>query len=131
MSTGARVTVGLVALACGVSFLFIAITAGDVFPTGPMPFYGFAVFCFVVFVACLFRKSRPLTLRIIGGVLCLSYLFYLYDSIQKGNWPWALAGFLVVGLPAGYLMITGTYPEWGRASAAFTPKYPRGSDDEL
>ena len=34
----------------------------------------------------------------------------------------AMAGFVVIGLPSGYLMITGRYPGGAYAGAAFQPK---------
>lgn len=119
MSTGARVALAIATILSAAGFAVIGIVFGPELPSGPWPFYGLAAFCGLIALACLVRGSRPMTLRIIGAVVFLAYVFYAYDSIGDRNFFRAIAGFVVWGLPAGYVAIWGRYPVWGRASAAF------------
>ena len=121
----------VVAFACGAGFLAIAFTSGDVFPVAVAFLHGgFAIFCFIVSLACLSRRTHPFTLRIIGAVIFISYSLYVYHSLGGQDWPKAVAGFCILGLPSAYLMLKGRYPSWGKASAAFNPEVPSGHDDE-
>jgi hypothetical protein len=131
LSHGGRFAVGLVAFTCAASFFLLAATSGALLPAGPLPYYGLATFCFIISLACLVRRSRPFTLRIIGAIIFLSYLFYVYDSRGDKSLLTAIAGFCVWGLPSGYLMVKGTYPTWGKASTAFnTEDSPRHDNSQ-
>jgi hypothetical protein len=81
--------------------------------------YGLAVFCFVTAVACIDTNSRPITIRIIGITIFLVSAGGFFMNPRGANILRALEGFFVIGLPFGYMAITGNYPQWGRASAAF------------
>ncbi|CAN5899520.1 hypothetical protein BH23PLA1_BH23PLA1_41020 [soil metagenome] len=119
MSTGARVVLAVFVLICAACFAAIGMISGDLLAAGAWPFYGLAVFCVVIALACLSRSSRPVTLRLIGLVIFLAYGFYIYDSLGDLNILRAIAGLCVWGLPSGYLAIRGIYPTWGKGSAAF------------
>jgi hypothetical protein len=110
------------AVACSLSaagFAALGWLYGEYFPRGPWPFYGLAAFCALIALACLASASRPVTLRVVGAVVCGAFALYVYDSDGRPNFWRALAGFGVFGLPAGYVALTGKYPRWGKAAAAF------------
>jgi hypothetical protein len=88
-------------------------------------------------IACLVPASRPVTLRLVGGVVFLACLGYMIEMLLRGpvlgksradqslvNSIFALVAF---GLPAGYVAIRGRYPSWGRHASSFgaeTPSLP-------
>ncbi len=39
----------------------------------------------------------------------------------------SVAGFVVFGLPSGYVAIWGRYPSWGKGSAAFRTHNDKGT----
>ena len=88
-----------------------------------------SLFCIVGALACLVPASRPVTLRVVGGVVFLTFLVYLIEMAVDGpllsrskstpSLVNAIAGFSVFGLPGGYVAIKGYYPRWGRSSDAF------------
>lgn len=119
MSRGAQVAIAVSALVFAASFLALALYAGALFPVGPWPFVGLSAFCGAIAVACLFPGSRPFTLRIVGVVIFLVYVAYVYDTREEMTVLRALRGLLIWGLPCGYLAIWGVFPSWGRASKAF------------
>ncbi len=119
MSTGARVVLAVFVLICAAGFVVIGLSSGDLLAAGAWPFYGLAVFCVLIALACLLPSNRPVTLRIIGSVIFLAYLVYLYDSFGDLSVLRAIGGLCVWGVPSGYLAIRGTYPTWGKGSAAF------------
>ena len=120
MSPGARITIGVATAISAVLFVLTGIAFGKELPNGPWPLYGLGAFCGIVALACLVPRSRPVTLRIIGAAIFVIFAHYAYDSYGKDNFNRALVGFLVLGLPAGFVAITGGYPTWGRAAGAFT-----------
>ena len=127
MSSEARVLIGLLTLVSALLFALIGVTLGGQLPAGGTPFYGMAAFCAVISLACFSNKSQPVTLRIIGAILCCSYFVYAVDSFGSSNFVIAVIGFIVIGVPGGYLMIVGKYPQWGEGSSAFSSRSSRGS----
>lgn len=121
MSRGACITVAIAMLLSAVGFMLTGIFLGADLPAGSWPFYGAAMFCVVIAIACLSKASRPVALRIIGTVIFLTYVDYVYDSIGEENLRQAIVGFFWWGLPSGYLTIWGQWPTWGRWAAAFRP----------
>lgn len=115
MSFGSRIVIGGVALLCAAAFLMTALDPSGL-PAGAFPFYVLAVFCVVIAIACVFPQSHPVTLRLIGAVIFLAYAAYVSDSFNTKNFGRAFVGFLVWGIPSGYLAIMGGYPPWGRGS---------------
>jgi hypothetical protein len=118
MSLGARIAIGLAALLAAAGFLKSALHPAGM-PAGSLGFYGMAVFCVIIAMACFFPKGHPLTLRIIGTAIFLAYIAYVSDSWHTRNMMRAIQGFLIWGLPSGYLAIMGKYPFWGRGAAGF------------
>ena len=125
MSMGARIAIGVVALLGAVGFLILAQDTSGL-PAGAYVFYGLAALCVVIAIACFFPKSHPITLRIIGTAICLTYIYYVADSFGTENLVRAIVGFFVWGLPSGYMAIMGQYPSWGKLSAGFNSKQNKG-----
>ncbi len=123
MSRGANLFLGIVMLFIGAGFVAIAITAGDIMPAGPWPFYGCGLFCWLITLACVLPGSRQVTLRIIGAVVLAVCLFCNVYALDDPRFPKSLIATLVFGLPAGYVAITGRYPSWGKAAIAFNGGY--------
>ena len=118
MSKGARIAIGIVALIGAFGFW---LTAQDTegLPSGPLMFYGLTAFFILIAIACFVPKSHPVTLRVIGSSIFVSYVWYVFDSIQNGNLRQALLGLVIWGVPSGYLAIFGTYPTSGSGAKAF------------
>jgi hypothetical protein len=123
------------AVACGLiaaAFAVLGALYGDYFPKGAWPFYGLAAFCTLISLACLAPRSRPVALRVIGVVVFGGFAAYVFSSYGKPDCWRALAAFGVFGLPAGYVAVTGKYPRWGKAAAAFggSPSRDEGRGDK-
>ena len=121
MSMGARAAIGIVALLSGVGFFITALDPSGL-PAGSLVFYTMAAVCVVIAIACFFPKSHPVTLRLIGAIIFTTYVGYIIDSFQAQNLDRAVAGFIVWGLPSGYLAIMGKYPSFGNGAKAFNHK---------
>lgn len=119
MSGGARITLAIVTILSAIGFAAIGRLLGPELPAGSWPFYGFAVLCALIAVACLVRSSRPVTLRIIGSVVFVAYVVYAYASIGDKKFARAVAGLFAWGLPGAYVAIWGKYPWWGKGAGAF------------
>lgn len=152
MTAWARWTLAIVFFLSACAFVALAPLLSALSPDGAWPFYGLAAFCLLITVACLFKSSRGVALRIIGAVIFCAYVFYVYDRVtqppvlealkellrsEPSLFQWglhaffvysrlsesnvwrALLGFLVIGLPSGYLMIAGTYPRSDILGLAF------------
>ncbi len=119
MSTGACIALAIMMILGAACSVAIGIYLGPELPGGPPAFYGLAAFCIVVATACLVRKSRPVTLRIIGAVIFLTSAYFTYRSYGEKSFIHLLIGLIVFGLPSGYLAIFGKYPNWGAISGAF------------
>lgn len=100
MSLGSRIVIAAVSLVCALMFFLTALDPSGL-PAGAIVFYGMAAVCVIIAVACLFPKSRPVTLRIIGGLILSAYIAYMVDSFQTQNFARSVMGFFVWGLPSG------------------------------
>lgn len=86
-------------------------------------------FCATGALACLLPVTRPIAVRLVGGMVFLTFLGYFIAMVESGplvgssrsdpSLVKAIAAFSLFGLPAGYVAITGRYPRWGRHAAAF------------
>jgi MFS family permease len=119
MSTGGRVILGVACALIAAGFAVLATLYSDTFPEGTWPLYALAGFCTLIALACLVPASGPVALRIIGAVVCGAFALYVYASLDSPNFWRALSGFVVLGLPAGFVALTGKYPRWGKAAKAF------------
>jgi hypothetical protein len=126
MSKGARITLGIAALLIGVCFAYMAPTLGQNTPVGPLPFFGLALFCGAIALACFVKSCRGLALRFIGAVVLLSFLAYAIGEFGEDGFGKAVLGLVVFGLPSGYIAVTGKYPKWGVVSEVFNPEPERG-----
>lgn len=122
MSTGARVTIGILFAFSGICFVLIGKYLGGELPLGSTPFYGMAAFCAVVTLASFVRRSQPITLRAIGAVIFALYVWYACSTFGDERFGRAIVGFITIGIPAGYVMIRGAYPIWGKYGMAFHSK---------
>lgn len=122
MSKGTQIFLGIVFALAAAQFAYFGATQGMYMPAGATPFYGTSAFCAVIAIACLAKASRPLTLRIIGAVISIAFVFYAYDSYGGKNFVKALAGCFVFGFPGAYLAVTGNYPSWGEVGPVFAKK---------
>jgi hypothetical protein len=128
MSQGACIFLGSVTFLIGACFVATGIAADADLPSGPLPLYVIGGFCGIIALACFSRRSRPVTLRILGAALCAVYVWYVLGQWGKPvrlndttNIFYAIGGLIAFGVPGAYLAITGRYPAWGRWSHAFTP----------
>lgn len=119
MSSGARIAIGVVSSFGAISFALIGMLFGPVFRSGSLPLYVLALFWAVVALACFVRRTRSITLRIIGAIVFGLFAAGGFASYGTEEFPRAMLGILVLGLPAGYVALKGSYPIWGIASAAF------------
>jgi hypothetical protein len=119
MSASARVTLAIACTLIAASFAVLATFYGDELEKARLPIYGLAAFCALIPLACLVPQTRPVTVRLIGGVVFVSCAMYVYSSHQEGGMRRDLACFVVFGLPAGYAAVMGTYPPWGKGAKAF------------
>jgi hypothetical protein len=119
MSLGSRIAIGVTGLICGWGFWLSAMNPDGV-AAKPIIFQGLTLLCVIIAIACFVPKSHPLTLRVIGGVICGTYIFYVIDSLRTNREPGrAISGLICWGLPGGYLAIAGQYPTWGKGAAGF------------
>ena len=118
MSRGSRIAIGIAALLSAAAFLKSAFNPIGL-PVGAIVFYGMALFCGIIAMACFFPKGNPVTLRIIGVVIFSSYIIYWCSSFGTQNFTRATIGFLMWGIPSGYLAVKGKYPSWGYGAAGF------------
>lgn len=119
MSNGARTTLAIAAFIGALGFLLTGVFLGADLPAGSTPFYGSAAFCCVIVIACLVRCSRPVTLRIIGSVVCLIFVWNAYLGLAERDYARTVGSLMVWALPSGYLAMRGEFPRWGKAAAAF------------
>jgi hypothetical protein len=119
MSTGGRMVLGIACSLIASAFMVLGAFYGEYFPKGAWPFYVLAAFCAFIALACLVSKSRPVALRMIGGMLFAWFAFALFRSYGEPDFWRAVGGFGVLGAPAGYLALTGNYPRWGKFARAF------------
>jgi hypothetical protein len=131
MSRAARVTLGIILalLACG--FLAVSKNMRELpdMRAAEIGMFVFAIFSALGALACLVTTGRKLVLRIIGGAIFLACCWYILSTLMAGqlvsgkrsqpSFVNAVMLFLLVGLPAGYVMIKGGYPRWGSHAAAF------------
>ncbi len=123
MSNGARLTLAIALAIATVGFFLTGLLLGEGLPRGATPFYILALVSLAGSLACLVPRTRPLTLRIVGGSILAAYSAYVYSSLGGANLARALTGFVVFGLPSAYLLIWGTWPRWGYMSPAFAPQF--------
>jgi len=93
-----------------------------------------AVFSGVGAIACLVPASRPVTLRLVGGTVCLTCLGYLTEMLISGpllgrsradqSLVNSFLAFSAFGLPAGYVAFKGRYPIWAKYSSIFKSTQP-------
>ena len=121
MSIGSRIAIGVVALLCAAVFFIIALDPSSL-AAGAFASYGIAAFFIAIAIACFFPQSHPITLRLIGIIIFAIYVAYVYESFLTQNLSRAVVGFLVWGIPSGYLAVMGKYPSWGTGSEAFNAK---------
>jgi hypothetical protein len=124
MSFGSRLAIGIVAIIGAIGFLKTAINPGGM-PAPSIVFHGMAALFTFIAIACFFPKSHPVTLRIIGASIFLSFASYVISSFGTDNFERALRGFGFWGLPSGYLTIVGSYPHWGKGAAGINAKTHR------
>jgi ABC-type Fe3+-siderophore transport system permease subunit len=121
MSIGSRIVIGVFALLCAASFFMTARDPSGL-PIGAWAFYSLAAFCIVIATACFFPQTHPFTLRLIGIVIFVTYVAYVWDSFHTQNLARAIQGFLFWGVPSGYLAIVGKYPSWGKGAKGLKGK---------
>jgi hypothetical protein len=119
VSAGARIAIGVVSAFAAACFVPIGYLLGPDLPAGAWPFYGLAAFWAIVASACLTPRSRPLTLRLIGAAVCGLSGVNAYSSFGTDDFPRALEGWIVFGLPSAYVAVLGGYPWWGHFAALF------------
>jgi hypothetical protein len=126
MSIGSRIAIGVVSLVCAAGFWMTALDPSGL-PAGSFVFYSMAAFCITIAIACFFPQSHPVTLRIIGAVIFFAYVAYVADSLHTQNLGRAILGFLVWGIPSGYLAVVGKYPSRGMGAAGFNAEHNRNN----
>jgi hypothetical protein len=81
-----------------------------------MPVVGAGTAALVVAVACFFPSSWPVTLRIIGVLVCVAFVVYTVSSVGTPKLGDAVIGLLLIGMPSGVMGVTGKHPGWGRGA---------------
>ena len=127
MSSGTRIAIAIVALLCGLGFAATAYSAPEAFPN-PGAIYGCAVFCVLVAIACAGGSAGVTVRRIIAGLVCLAYVWYIFKettapnpvllsgSRGKPDIVKAIGGFVLIGLPCGlYAVLGNRLIEWFRS----------------
>jgi hypothetical protein len=126
-------TLGVCVGVVGICFLLFGAFLGQNLPAGAPPFYALGTFCEVVAVGCLFVRSRPFALRIVGAAVCGAYLWYTkdvwrkpihldFDASSEHGLIGALFGLFLFGLPGAYVAVTGRYPRLAIFSELFGSK---------
>jgi hypothetical protein len=136
MSRGGRIALGIfgvvMTLFCGVMSAF-GFSLGEGQELWVWAMLVFGLLGAAMAAACFFPRSRPVSLRIIGGILfagCAAGLLLQIRETKEVGWTrrtgraFAMATFGCVG--GLYLTVLGDYPLWGLWSGAFKPK----PDDE-
>ena len=139
MSRGAKGTLGVLALIVGVCFVPVAFTLPDT--RGQVGCLGVATFCILIGAACLSTTIRPFAVRAIAAVVLSAAVWYCISMFTGGpatsgqrSQPsmWNAVMFaMVFGLPALYVLVTGTYPRWGstvQSSAASNQLSPMNTN---
>ena len=129
MSRDARWTIACVAVACSVSFAYVAFTV----PPGVLNRQGLwiiSAFCALLAVACFPGRFRMVAVRLVGASVCAVYIGYIISEIGQPlptlsnyshgntNLVNALIGFIEFGVPGGCIAI------WGGSSKHFQAKRP-------
>ena len=130
MSSGVRITVGVVVLSCAVFFTLMAVAVvidscqdNSIFQGSPSATevvavtVGLSVLGWALALVYLSPRSHPITLRILGAVLLLALLGYLVQGALAGERSTLvrfLLGLLCLGLPGLYMLVYGRIPLWYR-----------------
>lgn len=117
LSFGTRIVIGVAAGFTAVCLTLLSLLLSGregVLPHASTGLFVIAAFCGIITVACFVRGSHPVTLRIIGGVVCLGVVIPFCNSILHGQLPprGLLVMPLIFGIPAGYMTITGRWLQW-------------------
>ncbi len=107
MNAGTRIIIAAISLVCAAGFF---LTALDPNGLDPYVFSGLAVFSLVVAIASLSSRSHPMTLRVMGTMLCCGYITQFPNLINTYHPLQTSVGLFLWGVPAGYLAITGQFP---------------------
>ncbi|MGF1604161.1 MAG: hypothetical protein ACFCU8_19510 [Thermosynechococcaceae cyanobacterium] len=108
MSAGSRIIIAAIAFVCSAGFFLTAIDPSGL-STDASIFFGLSVFCGLVAIASLSSRSHPVTVRMIGTMLCCGYISQLPHLLSEQH-PFQMGlGLLLWGAPASYLAVTGEF----------------------
>jgi len=133
MSNWARFAIGTVSLFLGMLVFQVALMPLPPPPT-PAMLFTLSACAFCIAIACYSKSSRPVTLRIIGVMVCIAGCFAVsYELKAKAIGYLALITYAIPMAGGGaWLAITGKYPFWGAYGSMFKmiEKEHKQADDE-
>ena len=129
MSRGARWTLGAFAVLIAACFVISAPSKS------PLLDFLLPAFCTAIAIACFFKQWRGPAVRFLGAMTLLATVSYLvleltteptktYTGESGRHWLNAILAIIFFGLPGLYVALHGTYPAWGKGSAAFRNAEP-------
>jgi tellurite resistance protein TehA-like permease len=128
MSKGFRIVIAIFALlgfTCFSPIGVLALTMEDPNYLQGLGFFGMGCFWLTVAILCLFPRTRPVTLRIIGFVILALCIAFLMTGPSGEDLYRAIGALIIFGLPSAWILVTGKYPLWGADAEAFSQNRPR------
>jgi len=117
MSRPSQLILGAVSGLLGIMVFFVAMQSPPDQKPDPKILLLLSAIAICISIACFFRKSRPVTLRLIGIVLLCVGIggLFMGPPAQNSNKRQIQAYVFLAGLIAGggWLAVTGKYPVWG------------------
>jgi hypothetical protein len=117
MSRGSQIIIGAVSGLLGIMVFAVAMQSPPDQKPDPKILLFLSAIAMCVSIACFIRKSRPVTLRLIGIVLVSAGIgvFFIGPPDQNSNKKQIQSYVFFAALAAGggWLAVTGKYPQWG------------------
>jgi hypothetical protein len=108
VSAGSRIIIAAISLVCSAGFFLTALDPSGLSGNAYI-FYGLSVFCGLLAIASLSSRTHPITIRMIGTMLCCGYIAQLPHSWSAHPLFQVGTGLLLWGIPASYLAVTGRF----------------------
>lgn len=126
MSATARWTIAIIGLLCAASFAAVALLSppDSLTERNRWGIWGMVVFCALFPFVCFPGPLRSTASRLIGAAIFLTCVAYIVSEVGQPlpalgtyrrsdpNLINAALAFVVFGIPAGYVAVTGRLPGW-------------------
>jgi uncharacterized membrane protein YfcA len=127
MSSWARWLIGTFSALAGVATYYSERTAPS---KAPLVVFLFILFCFSIAIACFFSHLRGVALRVVAALVLLTTVYYMVYGVvvalhkphpgeYRPSWLGGVLAFAVYGLPSFYVLVHGSYPDWGWGAKGF------------